>query len=332
MHNIISQLPDQILHSLEVNAAVTADSQADSLILAGLGGSWQPGELLNLLDLPTVPLYIHRNYGLPHIFSQKPLLIASSYSGNTEETISAYEAAHTAGYPILVNSAGGTLAEWAARDNFPFAKIDYPGMQPRHTTLASFTGLYTALRNAGLVKDITNDLVTAAATLRTVLADIETPAQAVADTLVGKIPLYIASDEMAYAAWNFKIQTNENTKAPAFWNKLPEANHNELVSFSSLKTIFSDPTHAPQFHAVFLHSSLDYPRTQTRLKITRDLYEQWGITTTDLVLAGTSRLDQIFYAIAFGLTTTLALAEKYGIDPIPVAGVEDFKSRLKKAS
>ena len=136
---------------------------------------------------------------------------------------------------------------------------------------------------------------------------------------------------MAYAAWNFKIQTNENTKAPAFWNKLPEANHNEMISFSQLTTLFPDKNTAPKFQAVFLRSSTDHPRTQTRIKVTKDLFSQWGIGVSEVTLEGATPLNQILYAIAFGLTTTFALAENYGIDPIPVAGVEDFKNRLKDA-
>src|SRR3989338_8778450 len=124
MRDIILKQGDQIRHSLEVNKDVSVSGDFDSIVLAGMGGSGHPGDLLNALHITNVPVTVHRSYDLPKIYGQHPLIIASSYSGNTEESLSAYEAAKNLGYTLLGNTAGGTLAEWCERDGKPLVKID----------------------------------------------------------------------------------------------------------------------------------------------------------------------------------------------------------------
>ena len=246
MREVILSQYKQITHSLEVNkdvkvsTSLPAEQDFDSIILCGMGGSGHPGDLLNALSLHTVPLYVHRNYNLPADYLagmnlNHPLVIASSYSGNTEETLTAYQAAQKKGFPLLGSAAGGTLKEWAKRDGVPFSSIDYPNMQPRHTLFAAFTGIYRALKNSGLAPDITSDLKHTAYVLAKITPDLESPAKKLAHAIKGKVPVYNSSDSLGFAAKNFKIQTNENAKYPGFWNTFPELNHNELIGFSKLK-------------------------------------------------------------------------------------------------
>lgn len=328
MRNIILNQAEQILHSLQVNKSVRVSGQFDEIILAGMGGSGHPGDLLNALNLPTVPLRVHRSYGLPKIYGKKPLIIVSTYSGNTEESLSAYQEAKEAGYGLLANTAGGKLAELAQQDNVPLVKIDFPSMQPRHTLFASFTGLSVALANSGVAEDISEDLKQVAKSLEASLPTLEEPAQELAKKLKGTIPIYTSSNVLSFAAKNFKIQTNENTKAPAFWNEFPELNHNEMVGFTGAAEAKQD---IPQnFHIVMLKDNNDHPRTKIRMAVTKELYEQWGLGVTEFEVKGASVLEKMFYAVSFGLWTTYFLAEEYGIDPVPVAGVENFKKRLEE--
>lgn len=320
----------QITRSLAINKETRVETEVDSIILAGLGGSGHPGDLLNALSLPTVPLYVHRNYDLPfdylaHLGLKYPLVIASSYSGNTEETLTAYRAARTAELPLLVSASGGTLAAWAERDHVPLCRIDFPGMQPRHTLLAAFTGLYCALRNSRLCDDIDAELTRAADTLAQTALELEEPARALAAKIKGKIPVFTATDILGFAAKNFKIQTNENAKYPAFWNTFPELNHNELVGFSQLQAT-NNPN---RFIAVFLHDEADHPRNKARMIVTAELYQQWGIEVAHFTAPGSRPLEKILATATFGLWTTFYLAEQLGIDPIPVEGVEAFKAKLK---
>lgn len=319
MRDIILKQADQIRHSLEVNKNVSVQGEFDSIVLAGMGGSGHPGDLLNALHLTTVPLTVHRSYSLPHIFGKNPLTVISSYSGNTEEALSAYEDAKKAGKPMLVNTAGGKLLEWAKRDSVPFSLIDYVGMQPRHTLFASFTGLAVALANSNLAQDISKELLAVADMIDRVVANTESPAKQLADMLVKKTPVFYASDTLAFGAKNTKIQTNENSKTAAFWNEFPEMNHNEMVGMTNPQAAF---------HGVFFASKTDHKQVKLRMQVTKDMYEAWGVSTTEVPVEGASPLEQLSYIVVFGLWTTYHLALNYNVDPIPVQGVEDFKKKL----
>lgn len=319
MRDVILKQADQIRTSLEVNKDVRVEGKFDGIVLAGMGGSGHPGDLLNALRLPRVPLLVHRDYGLPHLHARHPLVICSTYSGNTEETLSAYAAAKENGYTLLSNTSGGKLAELSEADGTPVVKIDFPGMQPRHTLFASFVGLATALKNSGLAEDVTGDLTRVADVLDQVIPDLEEPAQKLADQLKGTTPIFTSSTPLGFAAKNFKIQTNENVKTPAFWNEFPELNHNEMVGFTQPQG---------QFHVVMLKDADDHPRNKARMAVTAELYQSWGVTVSDFNVEGQTLLEKIFYAVAFGLWTTYYLARAYDIDPVPVEGVENFKKRL----
>ena len=319
MRDVIVKQADQIRHSLEVNKNASITGDFDSIVLAGMGGSGHPGDLLNALHLPAVPLTVHRSYSLPHIYGKKPLTVISSYSGNTEEALSAYSEARANNQPILVNTAGGQLLEFAKRDSVPYSFIDYPGMQPRHTLFASFTGLAAALAHSNLAKNIQEELEKTADMIDAKVAALETPAKALADALVGKTPVFYSSDAMGFAAKNMKIQTNENAKTAAFWNEFPELNHNEMVGMTNPQAAF---------HGVFLKTSTDHPQIAVRMDVTKKMYEDWGVPVAEVEIKGTSLLEQISYAVVFGLWTTYHLALNYNTDPVPVKGVEDFKAIL----
>ena len=333
MRDIILGQPEQITHSLGVNKDVSVSGDFDSIILCGMGGSGHPGDLLNALGVTTVPLYIHRNYDLPtgYLASmglKTPLVVASSFSGNTEETLTAYQAAQQQKLPLLASASGGALQGWAKRDDVPFCLIDYAGMQPRHTLFAAFTGIATALKNSGAARDLTASLQQVADLLTTITPDLAKPAQALAKKINGRTPVYVSGEPLGFAAKNFKIQTNENAKYPAFWNTFPELNHNEMIGFSNLKG-----SHNPNlFIAVFLRTEDDHPRVQARLDVTADLYRQWGADVAEFTAPGTSILEKIFTTVTFGLWTTCYLALEQNIDPVPVEGVEEFKTRLKETA
>lgn len=333
MRDVILKSPEQISHSLEVNKDVRVEGKFDSIILAGMGGSGHPGDLLNALGISNIPLYVHRSYDLPTVALAKaglikPLIIASSFSGNTEESISGYELAKNEARPVIVSSSGGKLQELAEADGTPFIKIDYAGMQPRHTLFAAFTGIYAALENSGLAENIDEDLLRIEKILSEKTPRLENAGQELAQKIKNKIPVFTSSDTLGFAAKNFKIQTNENAKYPAFWNTFPELNHNEMLGFSKLKAM-KNPN---QFFVLMLRDQDDHPRNQARIEVTSELYRQWGVEVEHANIEGTTLLEKIFTAVILGLWTTYHLAQLYNIDPIPVEGVEDFKAKLKEVA
>ncbi len=333
MRDIILNQAEQIVHSLAINKDVAIKGDYDSIVVAGMGGSGHPGDLLNALGIVKRPLYVHRNYNLPLAYLgmmgfKKTLVIASSYSGNTEESLSAYCKAKDKNIPLIASAAGGTLKEWSERDQVPFCLIDYPNMQPRHALWAAFTGIYTALKNSGLTHDVTSDLKRVAKKIKKVTPKLEELGKIMAHAMKDKVPVYVSGDTLGFATKNFKIQTNENAKQPAFWNTIPELNHNEMVGFSTLKTM-NNPN---KFFALFIRDLKDHPRNIARMAVTSKLYRDWGVTVEEFTAEGETLLEKIIYTVTFGLWTTYYLALEYGIDPIPVAGVENFKAQLKEVA
>lgn len=324
--SIVFNQPEQITHSLEVNKDVRVEGEFDEIILAGMGGSGHPGDLLNALQVTKIPLRVHRSYGLPKLYGRKPLVIVSSYSGNTEEALSAYQAAREQGLGLMVNTAGGKLAEWCKRDKTPLVKIDFAGQQPRHTLFASFVGLATALKNSGLADDISEDLRRVATALPASIASLEEPGHSQAKIFNGKIPVITTSKTLSFAAQNFKIQINENAKHPAFWNDFPELNHNEMVGFSRTDV---SPNN---FSVLIIRDSADHPRVKARMEVTAELYRNWGLDVSIFDVAGQTLLEKMFYAIIFGFWTSGYLALDRGVDPVPVEGVESFKAKLKEVA
>jgi len=333
MRKVILSAHEQIGHSLDVNKEVKVEGEFDSIILTGMGGSGHPGDLLNALGVTSVPLYVHRNYDLPlaylgHMGFSSTLAVISSYSGYTEEPLTAYQAAQKIGLPIMASAAGGQLEKWADRDGVPFCKIDFVGMQPRLTLFAAFTGIYAGLRNSGLAENIDDDLRRVEKVLGEKISSLEDTGKELAKKIKDKVPVYLATDTLGFAAKNFKIQTNENAKYPAFWNTFPELNHNELVGFSKLNEM-NNPN---KFFFLILRDEDDHPRNKARIDVTTDLYRKWGAQVEHFNVVGDTLLEKLFYAVSLGLWTTYFLALEYKIDPIPVDGVEDLKAKLKEVA
>lgn len=331
MRDIILNQADQITHSLEVNKDIKVTGDFDSIILVGMGGSGHPGDLINALGISKVPLYVHRNYDLPldylnNMGLNTPLVVTSSYSGNTEESLTAYQRAQAEKLPILASASGGMLQAWAKRDHVPFCLIDYPGMEPRHTLFAATTGIVTALTNSDLTDDISSDLISCAAILKTITPDLDQIGRDLAKQIKDKVPVYLSGNPLGFAAKNFKIQTNENGKYPGFWNTFPELNHNELIGFSKLK----ESNHPNNFIAIMINNDDDHPRVKARMQVTSSLYQQWGADVAQITAQGKTNLDKLFYTVTLGLWTTMYLAMEYNIDPIPVDGVEGFKDMVNE--
>jgi len=196
-------------------------------------------------------------------------------------------------------------------------------MQPRHTLFASFTGMATVLKNSGLAEDISDDLKRVAQVLDEEIPKLEEAGKEMAKNLKGKTPVFAASETLSFVAHNFKIQTNENAKTPGFYNTFPELNHNELVGFTKPQA---------DFYVLLILDDDDHPRIKARMSVTEGLYKEWGVEVGQFEVKGSTLLEKTLYAIGFELWTTYYLAKEYGVDPVPVEGVESFKARLKEVA
>lgn len=324
MEQIILDSPAHLQAGLHAaRTLVWQPPDVSHILFAGMGGSWMAAALLKETGMTTIPVSIHRSYGLPQSIPEKTLIIASSYSGNTEEVLSVYEEARSRNIPTISIASGGTLGEWSTRDNVPFFRIpaDPPSMQPRSATGYSVGILIEILSR---LNGISKKHVAEAESLEEYLTAFQPTArdlgEELATVLSGTTPILYASSLFTTVARIWKIKINENAKTPAFWNVFPELNHNEMIGWTRPNGTF---------HVVMLRSNNDHPRVITRMNITADLLQEHGIHSTVIPIQGDTRLQEMFSTLLVGDWASWRMAIDAKVDPSPVSMVEDLKQRLK---
>lgn len=289
------------------------------VIVAGMGGSAIAGDLLKVVmdgdEKCGVTVEVSRGYELPKGGNKNTLLIAVSYSGNTEETITAYKAAVRKGCQAISVSSGGKLEELAKINKHPHIKLP-KGLQPRMAVAYLFFPLLKVMENAGAIGDYSKEVKDLIEALRR--KDFSKTAIDLSEKLYERIPL-IWTDYLFYAvAYRFKTQVNENAKTNAFCHAIPELDHNELLSFSN---------RIGQYHVVIISTSREHRRVAKRITLMKELIQQKGVPVTEIAVKG-SLLKQIFTAIAVGDLTSYYLALRYETDPTPVTAIEEFKKKM----
>ncbi len=290
-----------------------------NLIICGMGGSALPGDLLvnyfqnqQKFDLS---VYISRSYHLPKNANKKSLIFISSYSGNTEETISCFKEALGLGASVVVFTKGGRIAEIAKEKKVPMVRYDlnFENFQPRYAATYAFVAMHQVLTNLKLTDIITEFP-------KVDISSLEKEGQTLAKKLKNKTPVVYASNQLKVVAKNWKIKINENAKTPAFWNYFPELNHNEMVGFTN-----------PQgkFFNIILSTENEKALIEKRMKITNKLYQQKGVNGEIIQIKGSGHLEKLLNGIVLGDWTSYYLALEYGQDPTPVDMVEDFKEKMK---
>ncbi len=288
-------------------------------LVCGMGGSGQPPQVLNSIA-PELDITVHKDYGLPAGDWKKTLVIAMSYSGNTEETISALEEAKEKGLPVAVIAVGGALIERAKQCGFPYVQIPNTGIQPRTATGFLYCALLKLMKQNELLRECRN--------LAKMLgnSDEEARGKELANALKGEIPIIYASSRNFPLAYMWKIKFSETGKIPAFYNVFPELNHNEMTGFDSTDTTRGL---SEKFHFIFLKDAEDFSRNQTRMSITEKLYQDRGFRVSTITLSGETRQERIFSALMLGDWTAFYTAQMYGVEAEQVPMVEEFKSLMK---
>ena len=265
--------------------ALKKTGKPDGVIIAGIGGSTLAGDLVKFLaedyGLKT-PIVVWKDYGLPRTNFKNPLFIAISFSGNTEEPISAFLESRKYKLRAVVSS-GGKLAELALKNNAPAALFSAGDLLPRQALGLLFYGVTAIIR-----LKFPEFKIPEFSGLRP--ADFKQKGRQLAVLLKSRIPVIYASAVNQAIAYNWKIRFNETAKTPAFWNVLPEMNHNEIVGFQSGR--FSS-----KFLAIFLNDFNDHPCVKKRFKITEKLLKQRGIPCFDVILSGRGILEKFWKSI-----------------------------------
>lgn len=306
--------------------------QAGGIVVLGMGGSAIGGDLARSLALRhlSVPLVISRDYDLPAFAGQDTLVIASSYSGGTEETLSATEQALAAGSRVMALATGGRLADLARQRGFPLLTFDYP-TQPRAALGYSlFLMLGVLVRLSYLSAEDVN-LEEAASVIRSRRSEIgpEAPtaqnrAKELAAKLHGSLPIVYGGGLLAEVARRWKGQFNENSKNWAFFEQFPELNHNAVMGYQFPADL------AKKLFVIFLTSSRNHPRIQAREEITAQILGLRGVRSTIVAGLGESDLAQMASVIQFGDFVTYYLALLNGIDPSGIEAIDSLKAELAR--
>lgn len=285
-------------------------------IVAGMGGSHLAADLLPIVD-PAINLGIHKDYGLPVMPDSELknyLLIASSYSGNTEETIDAFLAAGKKKMARAVVSIGGKLLELAQKEKVPYVRVPDTKIQPRSALGFVFKSLLKLMGNERALSDVGKIVISPAA--------LEPAGKALAERLKGFVPVIYASQRNAAIANNWKIKFNETGKVPAFHNVFPEVNHNEMTGFdiqSATQKLIKP------FYFIILKDAEDPLRIQKRMEILAGLYKDRGLSVETIMLSEKNVYQRIFSSLILADWTAFYTAIGYGTEPEQVPMVEEFK-------
>jgi glucose/mannose-6-phosphate isomerase len=317
-YNDVKMFPREFKIGIDIGKEVLVEGDFDRAIVCGMGGSALYVELINdfLASKTNVDfrLEVQRSYSIPNNANSKTLFFISSYSGGTEETLSCLAEVKSKGYKYCIVTSGGKLLEDATSNGTPVIKIP-GGIQPRLSTGYFIGAVLKVLSNINLIPDFSEEIIAIADRI----SINEDAAKSLAEELKGKLPIIYTTDNIKSLALITKIKFNENSKMQAFWNYFPELNHNEMVGFSQLVT-------EPYF--IMFKSKFTNPRNIIRIETFMKLMNEKGLVSKVIDLKGESPLEEILDGYYFADYVTYYLAESYGVDPEPVAMVEDFKKQI----
>ncbi|CAN5634477.1 bifunctional phosphoglucose/phosphomannose isomerase [soil metagenome] len=305
-------------------------NEISNIVVCGMGGSAIGGDIVRTLVEPTskVPFTVSRQYNLPGFVGSDTLVVVSSYSGGTEETLSAFTEAIDRGARVVVISSGGEVATRAGHHDLPTVIIP-GGMQPRAAlgySLGVLLRMVAALDLAPVTSDDVRHAVgeARARSEKWRHSEKESEPRTIARSLLGTLPLfYHGGSAMEAASLRWRSQINENAKTLAYGHALPELNHNEIMGFEALPSEI-----AQRIVVICLRDADDHRQVARRADVTRSLIEPRVAAWRDLKSEGGSRLSRILWAIQLGDFVSYYLAMEKGIDPTPVNTIQDLKQIL----
>lgn len=327
MEETIRNFAEQLKYAPEIeNAAALKHSDlprhgGGKFIVAGMGGSNLASELLKVWN-PELDIIIHRDFGLPAIAEselQNRLVVMSSYSGGTEETIDVFREALKKKLSVIILATGGKLLELAKENGVPYIQMPNIDTRPQLAVGLSLKAMLKAVGDDGALEEISELANSFNA------ADYETVGKNLAEKLGGKIPIVYSSNRNLPLADYWRINFEETSKTPAFCNAFPELNHNEMVGFVSS---LADESLPSKFHFVFLKDKNDDSRIQKRAEATANLYEAKGLGVESVDLEG-SAWQKIFGSLLLSSWASFYLAQNRSVDPEDISVLEAFKKQMR---
>jgi glucose/mannose-6-phosphate isomerase len=332
----IIEFPEQLYKGWEIAENTEADidfSGICHIVFSGMGGSAIAGDLIRSLyfEVLSVPMIVNRSYRIPDFVNSQTLFIASSYSGNTEETLSAIEQAIERNAKIICVTSGGQLEQIAQKNGYPRFQL-IPGYPPRAALGFGFGVLLQIFYRLGIGKLSCQEVEKAASMLMEKSRIWSDPDHQenhpldVARKLFGKIPLiYASANHFEFVGYRWKTQLNENSKVHAFFQPFPEMNHNEIIGWGKME---STGKILARLVPVVLSCSGDHPQILKRMQIFKEIMKEDKNNIIEIAGTGDTFFESMVELIYFGDWVSYYLAILNRVDPTKISKIDLFKKRL----
>ncbi|HLF64778.1 MAG TPA: bifunctional phosphoglucose/phosphomannose isomerase [Saprospiraceae bacterium] len=327
MDQLISRFTEQLEEALEIgkNASIhPLSSPIQHIYVSGMGGSGIGADFVAsfIYDECKVPYLVGKGYDIPAYIGPQSLTLASSYSGNTEETLTAFDAIQKTGSRTICIASGGKVITTAKKLGLDFVKLPDTWPSPRACLGFSVVAQLCILQKLGLIGNSAIEEVRKSITLlNSEEIDIKARAEKVAHMIFGKLPVIYATDRYAPVAVRFRQQVNENAKSLGWHHIIPEMNHNELVGWRDQHQDLA---------VIWFRSRNDHPRNQVRIDINKEIIGNYTSTLIELYAKGDSQIQQSLYLVHLGDWISWYLAQLRGVDAIEVKVIDFLKGELGK--
>ena len=326
MDALIEGFSKQLERSVEIGEKASisqSNTPIHNILVTGLGGSGIGGTIVSELASKhlKVPMLVNKNYFIPNYVNENTLVIVSSYSGNTEETLNAMKDAFKKEAKIICITSGGQILDFAKCNGLDYIVID-GGMPPRACFGYSFVQQLYILHYLGFINDtFKKDLKKAIQLLKNDEEEIKSTAMGIADQLEKKIPIIYCDAAYEGVAIRFRQQINENSKMLCWHHVIPEMNHNELVGWRN---------DSAKMTTVFLRNETDFDRNQKRMDFTKNVAKYYSADVIEIWSKGNSRIEKALYLIHLTDWVSYYLAELRGMDAVEVEVISKLKNELAK--
>lgn len=327
MDVLIRDFPQQLLDALEQGKTIQykkPEQAIHNIVVIGMGGSGIGADFVEEFTRAerSVPFLVCKSYELPAFVNQHSLVICSSYSGNTEETLSGMEEAVRRGATIVCLASGGKVIDRAKELGCDYVQLPNFGAPPRACMGYSIVHQLYLLHQMGFSSQARLDEIASAAQLLSEQQEnLKTRAQYIAKYFVGKFPILYTTDRMSSVAVRWRQQLNENSKILCGHHIIPEMNHNELVGWREQPT---------KFAVVLLRSHNDHPRNQVRAVINREIIGHFTDTVIEVFSSGNSLVEEMFYLVHLGDWVSWEVAQLRGVDAVEVRVIDYLKGELSQ--
>jgi len=326
MNDYINDFTNHLTEAMEIGDASNLkklDKKFNNILICGLGGSGIGGTIINdiISSKANIPILATKDYSIPNFVDENTLVIASSYSGNTEETIYALEKCQNRNTEICIITSGGKLKTIAEENNYNHIII--PGGHPPRAMFGyAFTELFYVLNHYGIIDNsFKSDFTNSISLLNSEKEDIQDKAMELAKKMYQKTPVIYVAQGFEGVAVRFRQQINENSKMLCWHHVVPEMNHNELLGWR---------TNVDDLAVVYFRNKSDFDRNQIRMDINRKVISKFTNNITEVWSKGDSQIENTLYHINLGDWVSWYLSEMNNVDAIEIDVINFLKGELSK--